>query len=172
MNRPLELPAGVIPAGATHFYHDPSRSKPSTQAWRKQDGGKWSMFADGEWRVIKGSNAHMFVALEQVLRPVWEGEGLPPVGSTQHLEEEQRPVTILAHGISLGIPVAVCQDGQLITVALSQAFYSKTRENRIAHARELYETMMGESPTFTWDELQPAHQADYLRAIDAGYAKP
>lgn len=41
------------------------------------------MFADGEWRVIKGSNAHMFVPIEQVLRPAasWNGEGLPPVGT-------------------------------------------------------------------------------------------
>lgn len=67
--RAIPLPAGVVPIGATHFFFNPQRKKPSTDVWRKREDGKWFMFMDDkrQWQQIGAKSAHMFVPIERAL---------------------------------------------------------------------------------------------------------
>lgn len=90
----------------------------------------------GRYREGPAGWEYIHAPAETELGP-WSGEGLPPVGSEQVLKNFRAPVKILAHGISGGVEIAVCQDGKSITLALPDAFirpeqiYEEDRENQI-----------------------------------------
>lgn len=136
MNHPT-LPAGVIPAGSTHFYFDPTRDGDASNPWRQLGvDGKWYMFRTGDWFHIEGKNQHLFVGINDVLPGgrldplLWDGRGLPPVGTEQTLSPEGRVVQVLAHGMVRGEPVAICQDGDLVTLAVGAGFRSQAKIDR------------------------------------------
>lgn len=82
MKRAPELPNGVVPTGATHFYHNPERNEPSTWPWRKRESNHWFMHKNREWSPINGNNQALFVPNSAALdRPVWDGVGEPPIGA-------------------------------------------------------------------------------------------
>lgn len=91
----IPIPAGTIPLGATHFFHNPQRpNKVSTDPWRKTEDGQWSMYMDGEWQRISGSKAHMFVPLEDVARSVdgFVAPSLRPLMQSAVVTPKAKPV--------------------------------------------------------------------------------
>ena len=172
MTKPT-LPAGIIPAGATHFYFDPERGADSTNPWRQLGvNAKWYMFRSGEWQRVTGSNKHLFVDINDVLPGgrldpmIWDGQGLPPVGSEQTLSPEGRTVRVLAHGMVRGEPVAVCQDGDMITLVVSAGFHSQAKIDREIGIERL--------ELFVRKELMPDEydSAFWARAFDKGLRAP
>jgi len=93
---------------------------PSGVDFYKMDGNGGLLYLDGSsWALAatKPDDPRL------IRRPApWRGEGLPPVGSVQQIETDCRQVTVLAHGVSLGEQVAICQDGNCILMALPKAF--------------------------------------------------
>ncbi|WP_054077222.1 hypothetical protein [Pseudomonas amygdali] len=70
------------PEGATHYY------KGSPQPWRDLSGYNWKYFMNGEWHLCPTccTSAELMRELGKVLLAlplpqVWNGEGLPPVGT-------------------------------------------------------------------------------------------
>lgn len=115
MNRAPELPAGTVPAGASHFYHNPEHPKPSTFAWRKRAEGKWYMFKADEWHPISGQNAHLFVPISQVLQAEWDGTGEPSIGTLVEFDKGGEWVTVSVFAVKerTGDPVDVLFDSTL-----------------------------------------------------------
>ncbi|WP_116818146.1 hypothetical protein [Pseudomonas syringae] len=71
------------PEGATHYY------KGSPQPWRDLSGYNWKYFMNGEWHLCPSccTSAELMRELGKVLFALplpqaWNGEGLPPVGTT------------------------------------------------------------------------------------------
>jgi len=112
--------------------------------WAEENGPSGVDFykTDGNGRLLYLNVSSWAVAATEpddpylIRRPVpWSGEGLPPVGSVQQVETDHRQVTVLAHGVSLGEQVAICQDGNRILMALSKAF--RTPDQISAEERRL-----------------------------------
>ena len=64
-----EIDWSKAPHGATHFRHDDPKSP-----WRMLKDGVWHAWFVGEWMTVTTAAEHFYIA-----RPVWSGEGLPPV---------------------------------------------------------------------------------------------
>lgn len=66
-----EIDWSKAPDGTTHFRHDDPKSP-----WRMLKDGVWHAWFGGEWMTVTTAAEHFYIA-----RPVWSGEGLPPVGT-------------------------------------------------------------------------------------------
>lgn len=85
-------------------------------------------------------------------RPLYASrDNLPPVGSTQTMVEDGREVTVLAHGISLGAEVAICQDGDRLTMALPAAFRTEGLEQAEQDMFSVLDEVKGQGATSAQD---------------------
>lgn len=92
------------PDGATHY-------GALNQYWYKKEGGRWHYFDHG-WQLC--ATGLPLVDVEPIAPDQWNGEGLPPVGTVCELwysSGEWAPCTVMAHDVSMAIPIAVVRHG-------------------------------------------------------------
>lgn len=75
-----EIDWSKAPDGTTHFRHDDPKSP-----WRMLKDGVWHAWFGGEWMTVTTAAEHFYIA-----RPVWSGEGLPPVGAVCEYSLDKR----------------------------------------------------------------------------------
>lgn len=98
------------------------------------------------------NNASEYAAIRGAYRPLYtSAEVLPPVGTVQRMAEDGREVTILAHAAVLGATVAVCQDGEQVTMALPAAFRTEGVEQAEADMFAVLNDVKGQGATSAQD---------------------
>jgi hypothetical protein len=163
------------PDGATHYMSDEGRRN----IWRMNNGAHWLAYVDGEWVLVVNATPERYIAI----KAPWTGEGLPPVGTVCELWYscgEWAPCMVMAHDISMGIPIAVVRHGdQCYTGSSAKTLRPiRTPEQIAAEEREKDVIAVLEVMKFAhWNikntEISPLGKCRiYAEAmVDAGYRK-